>query len=112
MHDRVAELRGLRAEHDRHAQYGRTDRAGQVAEHLDRVSGELEEEIERLEDRAAQFAENGQDIPAGEAAAAARTLRTELDALTESAPAPRTTTGKGAKSTAAAPAPAETTARD
>ncbi|MFJ8437670.1 hypothetical protein [Kitasatospora griseola] len=108
MHDRVAELRGLRDEFARHTQYDRPERAAQVSEQAERVGAEIEADIEALEDRAAELAERGQDIPAGEAAAAARALRAALDELTVD-PAPRPaaapaarSAGKGGKQTAAA----------
>lgn len=105
MHDRIAELRGLRAEHDRHNQYGDSDRAGQVATQIARVTAAVDAEIERLEDRAAELAEQGQHFPAAERAEAARLLRAGLDELRLPTPAKR-----GAKQTAAA-APAPETAK-
>lgn len=114
MHDRVAELRGLRDEFARHTQYDRSERAQQTAEHIDRVRSEIEADIEALEDRSAELAERGQDIPAAEAAAAARSLRAALDELTadpvpaSARPASGRGTGKGGKQTAAAAKPAET----
>lgn len=111
MHDRVAELRGLRDEQARHAQYGRQERAEQAGEQAKRVAGEIEADIERLEDCAAELAELGQDIPAGDTAAAARSLRAALDELTADpapTPAPARAAGKGAKQTAAAAKAPET----
>ncbi|MFI6117473.1 hypothetical protein [Kitasatospora sp. NPDC051164] len=103
MHDRIAELRGLRAEHDRHTQSGDSDRAKQTATEISRVTADVDAEIERLEDRAAELAELGQHFPAAERAEAARLLRAGLDELRLPAPAKR-----GAKQTAASAPPAET----
>ncbi|PJN22417.1 hypothetical protein [Kitasatospora sp. CB02891] len=114
MHDRVAELRGLRNEYARHSQYDRPERAAQASAQAERVAAEIEADIEHLEDRAAELAERGQDIPAGEAAAAARTLRAALDELTAdpapqaAAPASRAA-GKGGKQAPAAAKPPENT---
>jgi hypothetical protein len=78
MHDRVAELQGLRAEHARLAQYGQDDRAQQAADQIDRVTRDIEADVERLDDRAVELAELGQDIPSAEAAGQARRLRAAL----------------------------------
>lgn len=103
MHDRIAELRGLRAELDRHTQGGDSDRAKQVTGEISRVTADVDAEIERLEDRAAELAELGQHFPAAERAEAARLLRAGLDELRLPVPAKR-----GGKQTATAAAPPET----
>ncbi|MGA5819726.1 hypothetical protein ACPC54_17935 [Kitasatospora sp. NPDC094028] len=103
MHDRIAELRGLRNEHTVHTQSGDSNRTAQVVAAIGRVTGEIDAEIERLEDEAADLADRGQHFPAADRAEAARLLRAGLAELALPAPAKR-----GAKQTAAAPAAPET----
>ncbi|MFB7907649.1 hypothetical protein ACFC1T_14550 [Kitasatospora sp. NPDC056076] len=103
MHDRIAELRGLRTEHAIHTQSRDSDRAGQVEAAIARAVTAVDADIEHLENEAADLAERGQHFPAADRAEAARLLRAGLDELRLPAPAKR-----GAKQTAAAAAPAET----
>lgn len=87
MHDRVAELAGLRnelANCTNGPRESRRDAAGQVQEQIDRVRGELETEAERLDTRVEQLLQNGQDGQAGLVAEQARAIRAALD---EDAPA-------------------------
>jgi hypothetical protein len=99
MHDRVAELAGLRNEL---ASCTNGPRANEVQDQIDRVRGELTAEAEKLDDRAEHLAEAGQDIPAAQAAVAAREIRTALQADEPEAAAG----SKGRKrTTAAAKAP-------
>lgn len=82
MHDRIAELAGLRAELAAcrtGPRETRRDKTDQVQAQIDRVRGELEAQAEQLDARAEALAAGGQDIPAAEAATAARALRTVLD---------------------------------
>lgn len=82
MHDRIAELAGLRAElatcktGPRESRRGKT---GEVLEQIARVRGELDANAEQLEARAEALAAGGQDVPAAEAAVAARAVRQVLD---------------------------------
>ncbi len=84
MHDRIAELRGLRAELET-AKNGprREQRKSAVAgieQAIERVRGELAEDADRLDAEAGALAEQGQDGRAGDAAASARVIRTALKA--------------------------------
>ncbi|MCH0555811.1 hypothetical protein [Streptomyces sp. MUM 16J] len=83
MHDRVAELAGLRAElaicRNGPRESRRTDADG-VQEQIDRVRGELREQAERLEKEAEQLLTSGHDGLAGQAAEEAQTIREALDA--------------------------------
>lgn len=112
MHDRIAELAGLRAElatcknGPRDTWRGKTD---EVQEQIDRVRGELSTEAEALEEQAQTLGESGQDGRAAEAAVAARHIRA---VLVEDDPAPaesrkRSAPG-GKRNAAAAKAPENT----
>jgi hypothetical protein len=84
MHDRIAELAGLRAELD-NATNGprratRKTAAGDIEQRIEQLRGELAEDADRLEAEANDLAEQGQDGRAGDAAVAARVIRTALDA--------------------------------
>lgn len=84
MHDRIAELRGLRAELD-NAQNGprretRKGAAGDIKEQIERLRSDLAEDADRLETESSDLADQGADGRAGEAAVAARVIRTALDA--------------------------------
>lgn len=84
MHDRIAELRGLRAELH-HVQVGlrretRKDDIDGIKQQIERVRDGLAEDADRLEAESADLAEQGQDGRAGDAAVAARVIRTALDA--------------------------------
>lgn len=84
MHDRIAELRGLRAELD-NAQNGprreqRKDAVTDIKSEIERLRGELAEDADRLEAESADLADQGQDGRAGDAAVAARVIRAALDA--------------------------------
>ncbi|MET8624541.1 hypothetical protein ABZW30_12420 [Kitasatospora sp. NPDC004669] len=105
MHDRIAELRGLRAEHTQHTQSRDGERAGQVEAAIARVVAAVDADIERLENEAADLADRGQHFPAADRAELARILRAGLAELALPMPAKR-----GAEQTAAA-APAPETAR-
>lgn len=100
MHDRVAELAGLRAELatcENGPRTSRREKADEVRTEIERVRGELDAEAERLEDRAAKLSGAGQDIPAAQAAIAAREIRAVLD---EDEPAVTARRGTGGKRTA------------
>jgi hypothetical protein len=99
MHDRVAELAGLRNEL---ASCTNGPRVSEVQAQIDRVRGELTAEAEKLEDRAEHLAEAGQDIPAAQAAVAAREIRTALQGDEPEATAAK---GRSKRTTAAAKAP-------
>lgn len=107
-HDRVAELRGLSAEHQRLTQYSQDERAAQAAEQITRVRAEIDTDLERLDARAEELAAAGQDIPAGQVAAEARAVRTALAELVPEAAASEKAARGGAKSTAAAQQAPET----
>jgi len=82
MHDRIAELAGLRAELAICTNGPRESRradAEHVQEQLDRVRGELQEQAEGLEKQAEELLANGQDGAAGEASEQARAIREALD---------------------------------
>lgn len=108
MHDRIAELAGLRNElatcenGPRRASRGAA--ADDVRTEIGRVREELVAEAERLETHAEELAAKGQDVPAAEAAVAARAIRSELDDGTEQTAPKRT----GKRNAAAAKAPAQT----
>ncbi|MER6533012.1 hypothetical protein ABT215_04155 [Streptomyces sp900105755] len=105
MHDRVAELAGLRAELancENGPRESRRGKTGEVQEQIERVRGELETEAEQLEARAESLAANGQDVPSAEAAVAARDIRT---ALQGDEPADESPKRSGKRTTAAAKAP-------
>ncbi|MFH8380642.1 hypothetical protein ACH4E7_06830 [Kitasatospora sp. NPDC018058] len=100
MHDRIAELRGLRAEHTIHAQHQDNDRASQVEAAIGAVVAAVDADIERLETEAADLAEKGQHFPAADRAETARILRAGLDELALPTPPKR-----GKQTAAAAQAP-------
>ena len=105
MHDRVAELAGLRNELatcENGPRESRREKVDEVQEQIDRVRGELEKEAEQLEARAEALAEGGQDVPAAQAAVAAREIRT---ALQGDEPADESPKRPGKRNTAAAKAP-------
>lgn len=84
MHDRIAELAGLRAELD-NAQNGprreqRKSAVDDIKSEIKRVRGDLADDADRLEAEANDLAEQGQDGRAGDAAVAARVIRTALEA--------------------------------
>jgi hypothetical protein len=83
MHDRIAELGGLRAELatcQNGPNESRRNKADQVQEQIDRVRGELEDQAGALEKQAEELLANGQDGAAGEAREKARAIREVLDA--------------------------------
>ncbi|MFI0894889.1 hypothetical protein [Streptomyces sp. NPDC020983] len=84
MHDRIAELAGLRAELQTATNGPRREqRKGSVPDieaAIERLRGELADDADRLEAESADLAEQGQDGRAGDAAVAARVIRTALDA--------------------------------
>ncbi|MFF5029244.1 hypothetical protein ACFY2J_34175 [Streptomyces collinus] len=105
MHDRIAELAGLRDELTickNGPRESRRDKAGEVQEQIGRVRGELEDEAKALESRAKELLEGGQDGAAGELQERARAVREALDADTDRGE------GKRGKRTAAAPKPPQT----
>lgn len=109
MHDRVAELAGLRAElatctnGPRETWRGKTD---EVRAQIERVRGELDATAEDLEAQSSGLADAGQDGRAAEAAVEARRVR---ELLAQDSPEPAGThkrAGSGGKrNTAAAKAP-------
>lgn len=115
MHDRIAELAGLRAELD-NCENGprretRAAAADEVREQIARVRGELADDADRLDAEAGDLAEKGQDGIAGGRAVAAREIRAALEA-DEPDPAAAKPTGRagsgGKRNTAAAKAPEQT----
>ncbi|PJM98126.1 hypothetical protein CG740_37215 [Streptomyces sp. CB01201] len=112
MHDRVAELAGLRVELavcENGPRESRRKKTDEVQEQIDRVRGELSAEAEGLEERARVLGESGQDVPAAEAAVEARRIRASLG---EDAPEPAETrrrAGSGGKRNAVAPKAPENT---
>ncbi|MET9088140.1 hypothetical protein ABZX77_40725 [Streptomyces sp. NPDC004237] len=83
MHDRVAELAGLRNELaicKNGPRESRRDKADEVQEQIDRVRAELQTEAERLQAEAEQLLEGGRDGLAGETTERARAIREALDA--------------------------------
>lgn len=110
MHDRVAELAGLRAELATCKNGPREswrDKTDEVQAEIDRVRGELDDQAETLETESTTLADSGQDVRAAEAAVEARRIRAVLaegeDTETQ-APLPK----RGKRTAAAAKAP-ETT---
>lgn len=105
MHDRVAELAGLRAElatcknGPRETWRGKAD---EVQAQIDRVHNELVTEAEGLEEQAQKFEESGQDVRAAEAAVAARRIRALLDEGDEAPADEKPKRGAGGKRNAAA----------
>jgi hypothetical protein len=83
MHDRIAELAGLRAELDNCENGPRRETrkaaAADVRGQIERLRGELAEDADRLEAEASDLADEGQDGRAGDATVAARVIRTALD---------------------------------
>ncbi|MGW1892141.1 hypothetical protein ACWCP6_18055 [Streptomyces sp. NPDC002004] len=113
MHDRIAELAGLRTELaicENGPRESRRDKTDEVRAEITRVRDELENEAEKLEKRSEDLASNGQDVAAAEAAAAARGIRTSLGENDDAAPA-KAARGKQqiGKRTAAAAKPPEHT---
>lgn len=78
MHDRIAELAGLRVELATCKNGPRGDRADAVQEQIARVRGELEGRAAELEEQAGRLTEKGQDGPAGQATDDARRIREAL----------------------------------
>jgi uncharacterized protein YukE len=110
MHDRIAELAGLRAELATCKNGPREswrDKAGEVQAEIDRVRGELDEAAEALETESTTLADSGQDVRAAEAAVQARRIRAVL-AEAEYSEA-RTPLPKRSKRTAQAAKAPETT---
>lgn len=107
MHDRVAELAGLRAELaicKNGPRETRREKVGEVQEQIDRVRGELEGQIEQLEQHAEQLLANGHDGLAGQAQEEARAIREALEADQPADESPK----RGGRRTAAAAKPPET----
>ncbi|MFF1702604.1 hypothetical protein [Streptomyces sp. NPDC058252] len=108
MHDRVAELAGLRAELaicENGPRESRRDKTGEVQAEIDRVRGELETEAEKHEERAEKLAADGQDVPAAQAAVVARDIREALKGDEPAAESPK----RGGKRTATAAKPPAST---
>lgn len=106
MHDRVAELAGLRAELaicQNGPRESRREKTDEVQEQIDRVRGELQEQADALEKQAEQWRESGHDGLAGQATDDARVIRGALgaDGADES---PK----RGGKRNTAAPKPPQT----
>ncbi|MEV6720601.1 hypothetical protein AB0M94_06675 [Streptomyces xanthochromogenes] len=109
MHDRIAELAGLRAELATCKNGPREtwrDKTDEVQEQIERVRGELDATAENLEAQSTVFTDAGQDGRAALAAVEARRIR---ELLAQDAPEPaeaRKRAGTGGKrNTAAAKAP-------
>lgn len=114
MHDRIAELRGLRDElalcENGPRRETRAGAAGLVREQITRVRGELAEDADRLDAEAEDYTDKGQDGIAGERAVAARAIRAALDADEPgktAKPSGRASSG-GKRNTAAQKAPEQT----
>ncbi|MFE8944502.1 hypothetical protein [Streptomyces sp. NPDC007856] len=106
MHDRVAELAGLRAELaicKNGPRETRREKTAEVQEQIDRVSAEVQEQAEALEKQADELLSNGQDGAAGAAREQARALREALESDGDGTEAKR-----GGKRTAAAAKPPQT----
>lgn len=114
MHDRVAELRGLRAElHNCENGPRRGTRqaaADEVREQIARTRGELAAEADRLDIEAEDFTDKGQDGIADARAVAARAIRAALDADEPDKAAAKAPArgGGGKRTTTAAKAPEQT----
>lgn len=112
MHDRIAELAGLRAELaicENGPDTSRRDKTGEVQTEIDRVRGELSGHADDLDAEAEELAGKGQDVPAAQAAVDARQIRAVLDEDTGNAPKKaRAGSGNGKRNTAAAKAPEQT----
>lgn len=114
MHDRMAELRGLRDElalfENGPRRETRGEVAGQVREQIARVRAELSDEADRLDVEAEELTDKGEDGIAGARAVAAREIRAALDADEPSHAAPKAARGGtgGKRNTAAAKAPEQT----
>lgn len=84
MHDRIAELAGLRAELETATNGPRRETrkaaAGDIEQRIEQLRGELSDDADRLDAESADLADQGQDGRAGDAAVAARVIRTALDA--------------------------------
>lgn len=81
MHDRIAELAGLRNELATCLNSPDPERravVGQIREHIARLRNTLETEAEALEVRAEAIASAGQEVPAAQVAVGARALRQAL----------------------------------
>ncbi|MET7982527.1 hypothetical protein [Streptomyces sp. NPDC005281] len=105
MHDRVAELAGLRNELatcENGPRESRREKTGEVQAQIDRVRSELEDQAEKMETRAEQLLANGHDGQAGLAAEQARAIRVALDGDTPAEDSPKRS---GKRNTAAAKPP-------
>lgn len=81
MHDRVAELAGLRVELatcENGPRQSRREATDEVRAQIERVRGELDEAAEALEAQSTTLADSGLDVRAAEAAVEARRIRTVL----------------------------------
>lgn len=111
MHDRIAELRGLRNELA-HCENGPREasrpRVDQVRERLDAVREQLAADAEALEARCAEQLAEGQDGAAAQSTIAARELRTALDEDGPDAKPKGRTATAGKRNTAAAKPPEHT----
>lgn len=80
MADLLAELAGYQAELAYCEKNSRDERAGLVRDQIDRVVGEVRDQVARLRAHAEACAANGQDVPAAEAVVEARRLEEALPA--------------------------------
>ncbi|MFG2722709.1 hypothetical protein ACGFW5_31085 [Streptomyces sp. NPDC048416] len=107
MHDRIAELAGLRAELATCKNGPREtwrDKTDEVQAQIDRVRGELDEAAEALETQSTTLADGGQDVRAAEAAVEARRIRAVLaEGEDDGARAPLPKRGKRTAQAAKAP---------
>lgn len=109
MHDRIAELVGLRAELalcENGPRESRRAVADQVQAEIDRVRKDLEAKADSLDIEAEELTDKGQDVPAAQAAVEAREIRA---VLAEGAPKKARPAGTSSKrNTSAAKAPEQT----
>jgi hypothetical protein len=75
MPDLIAELEAYRAEQARYAREGRKERAAAAGKEAERVADSIKAEVEKLDARAGNHEEAGQDLLAAQARVEARRLR-------------------------------------
>lgn len=111
MHDRLAELAGLRDElaiSENGPRESRRGKSDEIRAEITRVHDELEDEAKDLEARSEALTGRGQDVPAAEAAVAARDIRQALAADGAGKAKPSRAKPAGKQNAAAAKAPEQT----
>lgn len=78
MADLLAELAGYKDELDNYERAGREDRAAQVRAQVDRVTGQIRGEVDKLHARADNHEDAGQDLLAAQARVEAKRLARAL----------------------------------